>query len=297
MRKAIVVVVVLFGIVVSALSQENDLSPALASLVDAERAFARLSVEKGVREAFMTYFAEDGINFQPHPTLTVESYRKNAAPPARPPVTLNWAPIYGDVSQAGDLGYNTGPYVLEDYRAEKKSTVHGLFFSVWKKQVDGNWRVIVDMGVPLEQPFASLDSPYQPAPRLKTQQSKRTENVNRMNDSLLQADRSFFTQAKKVSAAPAWQQFLSDDARVYRRRVTPVVGKDDLNEWIEKQNLVLTGQPIKADVSLSADMGYSYGKYELKSLTKTEKGYYVRVWKRDANGKWRIVIDVSNPLF
>ncbi|MCI0339284.1 MAG: nuclear transport factor 2 family protein [Acidobacteria bacterium] len=296
MRKAIFVVAVLYSVIFSVLSQENDLSPALSSLVDAERAFAKLSVEKGVREAFMTYFAEDGINFQPHPTITIENYRKNAGPPIPPPVTLNWAPIYGDVSQAGDLGYNTGPYVLEDNRAEKKSIVHGLFFSVWKKQADGNWRVIVDMGVPLEHPFATLDSQYQPAPQWKTAESKRTEDVKRMNDSLLRADRSFFTQAKSVNAAPAWQQFLSDDARICRRRTTPVIGKDALNEWIDKQNFVLTGEPIKADVSQSADLGYSYGKYEIKSRTRTEKGYYVRVWKRDAKGQWRIVFDVSNPL-
>ncbi len=51
----------------SGFAQGNNLSPALASLAEAERAFAKTSVEKGTREAFITFFADDGINFEPHP--------------------------------------------------------------------------------------------------------------------------------------------------------------------------------------------------------------------------------------
>jgi len=53
-----------------------------------------------------------------------------------------------------------------------------------------------------------------------------------------------------------------------------------------------------SNVSSSADLGYCYGSYELREGggAKTEKGYYARVWKRDARGNWRIVFDLSNPL-
>src|SRR5262249_22810862 len=127
--------------------QEKEQLPAQASLVVAERAFAKLSVEKGVRESFITYFAEDGINFQPHPTRTKEAFLKRPAPATLPPTTLNWAPIYGDVSQAGDMGISTGPFTIEDHSDAKRPTQHGMFFSVWKKQSDGNWRVVMDCGV------------------------------------------------------------------------------------------------------------------------------------------------------
>jgi hypothetical protein len=49
---------VLILCVTVALPQKQPLPPDLSSLVEAERAFAKASVERGVREAFLTYFAD-----------------------------------------------------------------------------------------------------------------------------------------------------------------------------------------------------------------------------------------------
>lgn len=278
---------------ISALTQEKGISPSLLSLADAERAFAKMSVEKGVREAFYNNFAEDGINFTPHPTNTREAYRKSPAPQTPPPITLNWAPIYGDISQAGDLGYTTGPYTIEDHSPAKRPTRHGMYSSVWKKQADGSWKVLLDLGIQVPSAVAPLDAPFQAALRWKVKAASTT--VEQEISALLKADREFFAQAKSGSAAQPWQKFLSDDARIHRNQMMPVTGKLALQDWISKQPVSLSGEPIKADVARSGDLGYSYGKYELKA-EKIEKGYYARVWKRDAKDDWRIVFDVTAPL-
>ena len=57
----------LFVLTFPVLTQEKDLPPAQADLVNAERAFAKLAGERGVRESFIAYFADDGIGFAPHP--------------------------------------------------------------------------------------------------------------------------------------------------------------------------------------------------------------------------------------
>lgn len=274
------------------LTQEKPIRTELLRLANAERAFAKMSVEKGVREAFYNNFAEDGVNFQPHPTNTREAYRKTPAPATPPPVTLNWAPIYGDISQAGDLGYTTGPYTVEDHSPAKRPTRHGMYSSVWKKQADGNWKVVLDLGIQLPSAAAPLDAPFQAAPHwnVKPQKSSAEDNLG----SLLKADREFFERAK-AGASTAWQKVLSDDARIHRNQMMPVVGKSELQSWAGKQSAAITGEPMKADVAASGDFGYSYGKYELKT-EKPEKGYYARVWKRDAKGIWRIIFDVTAPL-
>lgn len=279
-------------------SQERERSEALSKMAGAERAFAKLSVEKGVREAFITFFADDGVNFQPHPVNTKEAFGKQPAPAQRPPTILNWAPVYGDVAQSGDLGYSTGPYIIEDRSGQNKPTSHGLFFSVWKKQRDGEWRVVVDMGVRLENAFAPLDAPFKAAPEWKVGPSGAKINIEEERAALIKMDQAFFDLANSSSASPAWRKFLSEDARIYRQFKTPVIGQNALQGWIERQNTTLEGKPIKADVSNAADLGYCYGSYELRrdEGAKTEKGYYTRVWKRDATGNWRIVFDVSNPL-
>jgi len=82
---------------------------------------------------------------------------------------------------------------------------------------------------------------------------------------------------------------------VHRPGVMPVVGKDALRGWLAQQTMALSGEPIKADVSRSGDLGYVYGGYELGGA-QPQKGYFARVWKRDAEGQWRIVVDTISPL-
>src|SRR5262245_4008340 len=143
-----------------ALTQEQDLPPSQAELVNAEREFAKLAVDRGVRESFIAYFADDGIGFAPHPHKVKERFSKSPAQAARPPFTLNWAPVYGDIAQAGDLGWNTGPTLIEDTSPEKKPARHGMFFSVWKKQSDGSWRVALDLGGDTPAAVAPLNAPF-----------------------------------------------------------------------------------------------------------------------------------------
>jgi ketosteroid isomerase-like protein len=288
-------------------SQEQEASEGLQSMAQTERAFAKLSVEKGVREAFITFFADDGVNFQPGPVNAKESFAKQPAPANLPPFTLNWAPTYGGVSQSADLGYSTGPYRIEDHSGQNRSPVHGLFFSIWKKQSNGDWRVMVDMGVRLETAFSPLDAAFQPAPNLpaqnpsgpkwKTKPADANGTIEDAREALLKTDQAFFDLAKSGKAGQAWRKFLSEDARIYRQMKMPVIGSTALQSWIDRQDAALDGKPIKSDVSKATDLGYCYGSYESKENERViEKGYYTRVWRRDAKGSWRIVFDVSNSL-
>jgi ketosteroid isomerase-like protein len=60
---------------------------------------------------------------------------------------LTWTPIYADMSASGDLGYTYGTY---EFRAKDKAgkdvVEHGKYASIWKKQKDGSWKVVMDMG-------------------------------------------------------------------------------------------------------------------------------------------------------
>ncbi|MCK4822426.1 hypothetical protein KA005_42070 [bacterium] len=56
-----------------------------------------------------------------------------------------------------------------------------------------------------------------------------------------------------------------------------------------------------ADVSESTDIGYTHGKYELKTTDSTGAknttyGYYITVWKKQADGSWKFVFDTGNEL-
>lgn len=129
-------------------------SPAESSLVTTERAFARMSVARGQAEAWIEYFAEEGVLFQPQPVNAKEVMRKRLPAPQPPNATLNWVPIYGDVSEGGELGYNIGPWKMIDNTPQNRPPRHGYLLSVWKKQPDGNWKVVADFGVGVTTPTA-----------------------------------------------------------------------------------------------------------------------------------------------
>ncbi len=296
MKQLTSLVILLIGLAPAVLAQEKDVPPTQASLVSTERAFARLAVERGINESFITYFADEGIGFAPHPYKVKEVLNRRPAPTARPALVLNWAPIYGDISRAGDLGYNTGPTVFEDHGPEKRPTDHGMFFSVWKKQSDGSWRVVLDMGASTPSAVAAIDAPFRAAPRSGTKPVAGRVNIEEQSAGLLSLDRKLIATAKAGSVGQAYQSYLSDDARVHRTGVMPTVGRDALRAWVTRQTMTLTaGEPIKAEVASSGDLGYVYGSYELGGA-KPEKGYYARVWKRDNAGEWKIVVDTHSLI-
>jgi ketosteroid isomerase-like protein len=295
MKKQTIVILLLLCTTIEIRTQEKNLPPDLATLVATERAFAKLSVDRGVRVAFLTFFADDGINFQPHPVKTREAFLSRPAPETRPPVVLNWAPIYGDVAQAGDLGYNTGPFTLEDHSAEKRTTQHGQFFSVWRRQADRSWKVVLDIGVRLPQAVAPLDAPNVPA-RSRSTKVQGEVKPDEARVKLLEIERQFLTDASQRGISSAYATAMHDEVRMLRPSMMPLVGQKAVLGWVAGEQRRLTGEPIDGGISRSGDLGYVYGRYELQPTSGTaEKGYYARVWKM-IGGKWKIVMDVTNAL-
>src|SRR5206468_7970386 len=128
-----------------------SMASGLSSLVEAERAFARASVARGTRAAFLENLADNSIIFHPHP---VDGKKWWNAQPVRPGV-LTWQPIFADVSRAGDLGYTTGPWEFRPNGPDDRPVAFGQYFTIWKKQRDGSWKAVLDRGVSSEKSFAT----------------------------------------------------------------------------------------------------------------------------------------------
>jgi ketosteroid isomerase-like protein len=295
MKSTLPTLIALLVFVSTIICQQRNPSPALDSLVAAERAFARTSVEKGVRESFLEFFADDGINFQPHPTKTREALLKRPAPAERPPVVLNWEPIFADVSRAGDLGYTTGPYTFTDRSPEKRPTRYGFYFSIWKKQPDDNWKVVVDAGI--ETPDHSREH-FTFTPAQSQSSATKPRNLEDARAELLKMDEALLQAVKKRGASSGFLRYLGSESRMDRDGMLPLVGPDAIKSYLDRSQMVLTWSPLKSDVSASSDLGYTYGSYEMKTdhSQTSEKGYYVRVWKRALNGDWKLVFDTHSPI-
>jgi len=287
MKSAFLVLALLPAAVLAA---DTGLPPAQQALFDTERAFVRLAAEKGFRDSFYAYFADDGIAFNPHPFRVRTALAGQPSSPG--PMGATWAPVYGDISAAGDLGWDTGPLLFEGRNGAPPR--HGMFFSVWKRQADGSFKVVLDVGgdtpaavVPMSEPaHSSWRAGAAPPTGIDVTEAKAR---------LLGVEREFLATAGAKSLGRAYGSRLSDEARVHRPDAMPVVGRDALGEWANTQNVQARGEPLFADVSASGDLGYAWGSYE-KSGEVPEAGYYARVWKKDARGDWHIVMDTVSPV-
>ena len=65
-------------------------------------------------------------------------------------------------------------------------------------------------------------------------------------------------------------------------------------------SLFLKWHPTQVEVASSGDLGYSIGEYErigknAAGNPETATGNYVSIWRRQADGKWKVVLDIGTP--
>ena len=126
-----------------------DIEREKATLMNVDRAFSRLSVEKGMYEAFDSYMADDAVMYRErsHPFMGREAIRP-LLPKGNEAGTLKWEPTFADVAASGDLGYTLGnyEYITTDSLGNERIG-RGYYISVWKKQAAGEWKWVFDSGI------------------------------------------------------------------------------------------------------------------------------------------------------
>ena len=118
------------------------------TLKQLEGEFMKAAADKG-SQGYMSYYADDAV----------EVPNGGAIIPGKANIAkgmgflddrnnrLIWTPVGADISSSGDLGYTYGNYEFHSMDKEGKPTVeYGKYTSIWKRQKDGGWKVVLDMG-------------------------------------------------------------------------------------------------------------------------------------------------------
>ena len=281
---AIAVLVVNACTTLPATPQRQPSAGARDSLAAAELAFAKYSVDHGMRAAFIEYFADDGVNFAPDPGNTRARFR--ARPEAIEPFVLDWHPAIAAVARAGDLGFTTGPYTITGRAPAVREPAQGMFFSVWRRQPDGDWRVIVDGGAPTRAPVPDAAFGEDPQPLISIAKAASAAGQKTLFE--LEAQPLFGEPA----AANGYAALLADDARLVIGPAPPALGRDAIVALLAERQLKFRWETLAAGVSRSDDLGYSYGRLHLLAAREKTTGHYVHVWMRDRGGHWRIVAEL-----
>jgi ketosteroid isomerase-like protein len=289
---SLVIVCFVLGAAAQARNQRQELS----ALVENERAFSRMSEEKGIRESFAEFIADDGILFRPGPVTGKKWMQEHPLPPSDKHPVLAWQPNFAGISRAGDMGYTTGPWQYKSDSKDAKAAAFGDFMTVWKKQADGRWKFAIDLGVSHPEPKTAMAA-WRPPSMPKAARFRRVD-VAATRESLVRTEREFSKASSEQGAVGAFLLYAASDVRVFRNGKMPFVGRKAAVTAMAPLAREWTWTPTFADVSLSGDLGYSYGTYEVHEKTGNgllENGNYLRVWKK-INGTWAMMIDVADPL-
>lgn len=126
-------------------------------LLDRDAEFDRVTAAEGM-EGFLSFIADDAAFFPANAPIVTGKEAVGASwmeVLTTPGVSLRWQPIKAELARSGELGYTYGRYQLTTTDAEGQSvTRHGKYVTIWKKQPDGAWRVVVDIGNPSPAPEA-----------------------------------------------------------------------------------------------------------------------------------------------
>jgi ketosteroid isomerase-like protein len=114
-------------------------------LMQTDKAFSEMSIEKGMKAAFIEYIDSNGVLLKPNQLPIVGANAIDYLIGQNDTsFTLNWQPHNAFVSKSADLGYTYGVYALHPKYAD--TVLYGTYVSIWKKQGDGRWKFVLDSG-------------------------------------------------------------------------------------------------------------------------------------------------------
>jgi ketosteroid isomerase-like protein len=260
---------------------------ALNDMVRTEQRFAARAQAAGWKAAFLEYFADDALAFDGERTVSAKGqFRAQPDPPKG--LQLIWEPRYGDVSASGELGYLTGPVQSIDPARDNGQPRYSIYASIWKRQPDGTFKVVMDVGVPTPA-AVSFAKGFTRAPHADGNASSASTSAT---PSLRDADAAL-TSAARSGQADAYRGRLAPSARLHRPGVMPLVGDKAILAWLASQPAYASGESRFAEAATSGDLGYTWGHYAING--SLERGFYVRAWTRERDGSWRVALDVLQP--
>lgn len=126
---------------------DPTMKPGKILLYDLEARFAKDVLERG-GAGFADWFAEDGVALGngavPLVGRVAIAKSANWLPRA---YQLTWTPTDAMMGPSGDMGYTWGHFDGHSKDANGNSvTTSGRYMTIWRKQPDGQWKVVLDAG-------------------------------------------------------------------------------------------------------------------------------------------------------
>jgi len=128
----------------------------------------------------------------------------------------------------------------------------------------------------------------------------KNASIEKWKSEIMETEMNFAKMAKNESIYKAFSTYASEEA-VINRNNTLISGRTAITEHYNKPEFTngdvrLAWKPDFIDVSLSGDLGYTYGHYVYSYSDSTgntiqSEGIFHTIWKKQTDGTWRYVWD------
>jgi len=121
-------------------------------------------------------------------------------------------------------------------------------------------------------------------------------------EKLIELDMAFCEATSRLKAQ-GWADFFLDNGTMLTKDGDNIVGESVIYErmkaFLDKKGSSLLWSPENGGISSAGDLGYTYGKYIRRYVndvdaTITETGRYLTIWRKLAEGKYKVEVDMGN---
>lgn len=255
-------------------------TPDAAPVVAAERAFAADFPTLGFGGSFQKWSRPDSILINGGQARTVAAVFEGAPLTRQPGEPLiEWWPTFAGVAKSGEMGFTTGP-------AARDQEGYGHYFTVWRREADGEWRWVYDGGSnasPAGQPGRDSEPRLLPVATVgsASPEAAMTE---------VTAVEAGLAVAAATDQKAAHLAVLAPEGRLYVAPLPPAEGPQAfataLDGWPAR---FVFGATEGGGASDAGDMAWTYGRAAWTRDGQDRSGHYMRLWQKRPEG-WRLIM-------
>lgn len=134
------------------------------------------------------------------------------------------------------------------------------------------------------------------------QQPAAPPDTRAADEAAIRANDADFAKAAAAKDLDKCASLYLDDAVLFSPGVPAVIGKDNIRKFFEGMlaapSMQFSFSGVTVDVARSGDLAEDRGSFQVTTTDKkgkpaTQTGLYVLVWKKQADGSWKIAADTS----
>ena len=246
------------------------------AVIAAERGFAADAAARGPKAAFLAAASEDGVMVRKGRVLNARAFVGGWPDEGG---SLAWWPVLAGAARSGDFGFTTGPAVWG------KDEGFSDYLTVWRREADGRWRWLIDMGA------KTAKSPLGPQTPVRIAGAAVRGSSAEAAFAEVRAVEARLIAGMAEEYAKAHAPWLAPEARVFGLEPVAAETPAAVKAALATRPKAITSKPLGGGAASSGDLAYTYGLAEWAGPEKPVTGSYLRVWQRRPQG-WRIVADL-----